>query len=208
MAATSSNVQAYALLQITDPSVRSKLISLTGNQEKVAKSGAFFVVLGDSRRHRLIAEQQQRPYDARLEAFLLATIDASLFAQNLVLAFESMGYGTCYIGGLRNQLPAVDELLSLPHGVFPLYGLCVGRPAEQPGIKPRLPFDAVCFRDKYPDDQQVEQRVAEYDEAMRAYYGARTGSARGWSEGMAQLFAAPARTNLAGYYAIKGARLD
>ena len=68
----------------------------------------------------------------RLEAFLVAVVDASLFAQNLCIAFESLGYGICYIGGLRNRLDEVDGLLELPHGVYPLYGLCVGRPAEDP----------------------------------------------------------------------------
>jgi len=208
MAATSSNVQAYALLHVTDSAKRRALVPLTGNQEKVAAAGAFFVVLGDARRHRLIAAQRGRPHEARLEGFLLAVVDASLFAQNLVLAFEAMGYGTCYIGGLRNSLPEVDRLLNLPEGVYPLYGLCVGRPAEDPGLKPRLPVEAVCFRDEYPDDDTMRARIAEYDESMRRYYRERTGSERDWSSAIAQLFATPARTPLAAYYATKGARLD
>ena len=41
-ASTSSAVQAYSLLQITEPEVRAALVPLTGGQEKVADAGAFF----------------------------------------------------------------------------------------------------------------------------------------------------------------------
>ena len=97
------------------------------------------------------------PHSARLEAFLLAVIDATLFAQNLVLAFESLGYGICYIGGLRNHIAEVDRLLGLPTGVYPLYGLCVGVAAEQPMARPRLPLEAVYFEGRYPDDETMLQ---------------------------------------------------
>ena len=94
-ASTSSAVQSYCLIQVADAGAREKLIELTGGQEKVAACGGFFVVCGDTRRHRLLTERAGKPYDARLEAFLLAVIDATLFEQNLVLAFESLGYGIC-----------------------------------------------------------------------------------------------------------------
>ena len=90
-ASTSSAVQAYCLIRVTDASRRRRLVELTGGQDKVAACGSFFVVCGDSRRHRLLARRAGEAYDARLEAFLVAVIDAALFAQNLVLAFESMG---------------------------------------------------------------------------------------------------------------------
>ncbi len=208
MASTSSNIQAYSMLRVTDPEVRGRLVELTGQQRMVAQAAAFFVVLADSRRHRLIAQAHERPFDTHLEGFLLATIDASLFAQNLALAFEALGYGICYIGGLRNHLPDVDEILALPEGVYPLYGMCVGRPAQNPETRPRLPFAAVCFEGQYPTDEEMREQIAKYDDRMRAYYQERSGAPRTWSEGIANLFARPQRTHLAEYYGRKGARLD
>ena len=38
--------------------------------------------------------------------------------------------GICYIGGLRNDLQAVTELLNIPYRVIPLFGLVVGYPAK------------------------------------------------------------------------------
>ncbi|MHC5115035.1 MAG: NADPH-dependent oxidoreductase [Planctomycetota bacterium] len=209
-ASTSSAVQAYSLLRVTDPAALAQLAELTGPQEKVARCGAFFAVCGDTRRHRIAVEDAQRAYDAHLEAFLLAVIDATLFAQNLVLAFEAMGYGICYIGGLRNRIAEVDRLLELPEGVYPLYGLCVGVPDEQPEARPRLSVDSVYFEDRYPDDEQVRAHLGEYDDRYRRYLaerGVAPEKIRGWSQIMASKFSTPQRDELAAYYAAKGAEL-
>ena len=206
-ASTSSAVQACCLIQVTEPAVRDALVPLTGGQTKVARSGAFFVVCADTRRHRLACEDAGHAYVGRLEAFLVAAVDASLFAQNLVVAFESLGYGACYIGGLRNDLAGVDRLLELPHGVYPLYGLCVGVPDEAPMARPRRPVEAVLFRDRYPDDGTMREAGAEDDAEYRAYLEARGTTPRTWSEAMAKMHREAGRAGLAGYYASKGADL-
>jgi nitroreductase len=203
-ASTSSAVEAYCCLRVRDPATRAKLVELTGDQEKVAAAGAFFVVCGDTRRHRLVCPD----YDAGLEAFLVAVVDASLFAQNMVIAFEAMGYGICYVGGLRNRLAEVDELLAIPEGVYPLYGLCVGHPAEEPLPRPRLPLAAVLLDERYPDDATMRARIAEHDEGVRIYCERRGIEPRPWSARVAAKFARRQRPDLAAYYAGKGARLD
>ncbi len=194
MAATSSAIQSYCLLHITRPDERQALAELCGPQEHIANCGAFFIVCGDTRRHRLLTRRAGLRYDARLEAFLLAVIDATLFAQNLVLAFESMGYGICYIGGLRNNLPRIDRLLEIPEGVYPLYGLCVGVPAERPAARPRLDTGCVLFEDRYPSDEYILGLVDEYD-----------ATAPDWSAKMVRKFTEPRRTDIGPYYRAKGA---
>ena len=213
-ASTSSAVQAYSLLRVTDAEERRALVELTGGQPQVADAGAFFIVCGDARRHRLLLEQDDRDYTAGLEGFLVSVIDATLFAQNTVIAFESMGYGVCYIGGLRNDLAAVDALLDLPDGLYPLYGLCVGVPAEPPADaapRPRLPMEAVLCEGRFPVDAAVLQRVAEYDRGYEAYLRDRSGGKKpagpAWSDRMRDIHGAPRRPNLAEYYASKGAEL-
>jgi len=207
-AATSSWIQAYALLQVEDPTTRRQLVPLVGDQPQVAEAGAFFVVLGDTRRHRLLAERAGAPYANNLEVFLLAVIDASLFAQNLALAFEAQGYGICYIGGLRNELAAVDRLLALPYGVYPLYGLTVGVPAEDPLPRPRLPVEGVWFKDRYPTDAELLAEVAKHDVEARAHYAGRGLVNRDWSGATWRKFRAPMRPDIARYYAEKGASFE
>jgi len=207
-ASTSSAVQAYCAIQVHDEDARRRLVELTGGQRKVASCGAFFVICGDARRHRLAADMHEQPYETHLEGFLLAVIDATLFAQNFSLALESMGYGVCYIGGLRNDLPAVDRLLELPEGVYPLYGLCVGLPDERPMARPRLDASSVLFHDRCPDDETVREQLREYDARYEAYLAERDGGAgRAWSAVMAKRFATPDRSSIGPYYRSKGADL-
>jgi hypothetical protein len=138
----------------------------------------------------------------------VSVVDASLFAQNLGLAAESRGLGLCYIGGLRNDLPAVDALLELPEGVYPLFGLCLGVPATRPARKPRLPVEALLVEERYPDDATMLELIDGYDASMAAYYAERGLSGRDWSGGVLRKNAVARRQGLLDYYTDKGARLD
>ncbi len=206
--ATSSWIQAYSLIQVDDPDERKRLAQLCGPQEQVERCAAFFVLCADTRRHHLLAQRAEVAFESNLEVFMLALIDASLFAQSLVLAYESMGYGSCYIGGLRNDLPAVDELLELPEGVMPLFGLCVGRAAKEDSLRPRLPLDAVLMRGRYASDEQMLAAIARHDEEAADYYERRGAAGRNWSGGIWRKFRKKMRQGLSGYYASKGAHLD
>lgn len=207
-AATSSHVQGYSLIRVRDAESRAALVELTGGQPYVAEAGAFLVVCADVRRHDLIAGQARREISHNLETFLLAVIDASLFAQNLAVEFESRGLGICYIGGLRTRSEDVDRLLEIPHGVWPLFGFCVGVPESVPARKPRLGVDAVLFDDRYPADDTLLASIHRFDQAMNGYYAARGLPGRDWSRGILRKFSRPLREHLADYYRSKGARLD
>jgi FMN reductase (NADPH) len=208
MASTSSAVQAYSVIRVRDAGKRAALAELSGPQEKVARCGAFLVICGDARRHRVICERAGAPYAETFESFLVAVIDASLLAQNMTLAFESLGYGVCYIGGIRNDLPRVRELLGMPVGIYPLFGLCVGLPDEAPGPRPRLPAGAVLFDDAYPTDAALLEGVDAYDASYREYLVARGApKVAGWSEAMAARGHEKARADAGLFYASQGARL-
>lgn len=206
MAATSHWVQAYALLQVEAPATRARLRELTGEQAHVEEAGAFFVVCADARRHRILAERAGVPYVPNLETFLTGVVDAALFAQNLVVAFESQGYGICYIGGVRSRLPELDRLLEIPELVFPLFGLCVGVPAEDPRQLPRLPVEAVWMKERYLDDAAMGRLIDEMDAIAAAEFLHRGKSDRNWSGATWRQFQRPAREHLLAYYTGKGAR--
>lgn len=94
------------------------------------------------------------------ENVLVGVADVSLFAQNFVIAAESMGYGICYIGGVRNKPSEISELFNLPDHVFPLFGLTIGVPARRNEVKPRLPVSAVLHENEY--------NVEKYEELLPA----------------------------------------
>lgn len=206
-AATSSHVQAYCLVQIFDAQERERLAELAGGQRQVREAGAFFVVCAEERRHAVVAKRAGEPHERNFESFLVATIDAALFAQNLALAFESEGYGICYIGGVRNDLPAVDALLELPDLVYPLFGLCVGEPAEDPPRRPRLDPAAVWVRERYPSDERVLALVDEQDVRASQWYEQIGKPGRDWSGGLLRKVTRSWRDAARTFYEGKGARL-
>ena len=114
---------------------------------------------------------------------LLGTIDAALAAQNAVVALESLGLGSVYIGGIRNDIEGVAKELGLPPQVYPVFGLCVGYPStEQPAkVKPRLPQEAVLHQETYSASGE-EGVLAEYDARLGAFYQREGMKASGWSE--------------------------
>jgi nitroreductase len=210
-AATSHSIQAYSLLRVRDPARRARLAVLCGDQAQVAQAPVLLVVCADQRRHRLVAAAREAGRVDNLETFLLGVVDATLLAQNLVLALEAQGLGTCYIGGLRNRLPEVDALLEVPRGVMPLFGLCAGWPDEDERdagpLRPRLPLQAVLHEERWPDEAQVLEQVARHDRDVLRWYAARGRPGRSWSESMTRLFSRRAREHLRDYYESKGAEL-
>jgi nitroreductase len=207
-AATSSNIQAYCAIRIRDRGRLDRMVELTGGQKKVAECGAFLVICGDTRRHRIIAERAGNSHVSNLEAFMLATIDAALFAQNMVVALESLGYGTCYIGGLRNDLPAVHEVLGTPEGVWPVFGLCVGRPDQEPESRPRLDVDAVLCEEAYPEDDEMLAFIDEYDRRMGSWYERQGIETPDWSSRIEKHFQERRRTRNSEWYREAGADFE
>ncbi|OCA84501.1 NADPH-dependent oxidoreductase [Bacillus sp. FJAT-27225] len=190
-AATSSFIQAYSIIGIKDLAKKEKLAEIAGNQEYVANNGHFFIFCADLYRHALIGEELDRdvlPSIESTEKFMVALIDATLAAQNAVLAAESMGLGICYIGGIRNNLEEVKKLLGTPERVIPLFGIAIGYPAQDPGKKPRLPIEHVYHEDGYEQDKDLYLgQLEEYDKLISAYYEERTSEKRSdtWSGQMA-----------------------
>jgi len=129
-AATSSNLQLWSVVTVADPERRRELAKVAGGQAHVAQSPLFLVWLADLHRVSEIADRRGTskggiPY---LETFLSAVVDTALAAQNAVVAAESLGLGTVYIGAVRNQPNRVAEILSLPPNVFAVFGMCIGWP--------------------------------------------------------------------------------
>lgn len=163
---TSSNLQTYSVVAVTDAGTRSRLATLCGGQAHVAQAPVFLVWCADLSRLERIC--QLRGYEASsryVESFLIAVIDAAIASQTAALASESLGLGICYIGGIRNQPLAVIELLALPLRVFPVTGMTLGWPAAEPLVRPRLPLRAVLHWERY-DLAGEPDALAEYDRTM------------------------------------------
>lgn len=184
-AATSSNLQTWSVMAVTDPVKKAAFAKIAGNQKHIEQCPLFLVWLADvSRNTRLAAEEgaelEALPY---LETFLVAAIDAALAAQNAVVAAESLGLSNVYIGALRNNPTEVGALLGLPPGVVGVFGLCIGyaAPGVANEVKPRLPQAAICFHETYGHAGEPALRAA-YDAKMLAFSARNDMKADNWSQ--------------------------
>ncbi|EJL90651.1 oxygen-insensitive NADPH nitroreductase [Pantoea sp. GM01] len=178
-ASTSSFLQCSSIIRITDREKREQLVQLTGGQPWVSAAAEFWVFCADFNRHQQICPDAQL---GRAEQLLLGCVDTALMAQNAMVAAESLGLGGVFIGGIRNSIAQVTELLELPKFVLPLFGFCVGHPADAPDIKPRMPQAMLVHENRYqPVDKTV---LAQYDEQITAYYQQRDSNQRSenWSQ--------------------------
>ena len=205
-AATSSFLQGVTVIRVRNPESRQKLAEYAGNQAYVASAPEFLVFCADLRRAGNACERYGKTFSGDYtEQFIIATVDVALMAQNTVVAAESAGLGICYIGGLRNNPRQVSDLLRLPKGVYPVFGLCLGYPDQNPEVKPRLPL-SVIVKDEVYDDSADLPAIEAYDEQVREYYRMRTGGGHGicWSEQVAGLLSEKSRPHMRGFLAEQG----
>ena len=199
-AATSEFIQAYTVIKVTDQKTKETFYSEVTSQKPILNAPVFLVFCADVSRLLRASEMNQRQapesYVEYTETFLMASVDAAIAAQNAVLAAESEGLGCTYIGGIRNNLPKVMELLDIPKGVYPVFGMVLGYPETNTdeAAKPRLPLTVVLKEGKYHTDGEEEQ-IREYDEVIRQYYIERTGGNRDetWSMQMSDFVEKPQR---------------
>lgn len=198
-ASTSSFIQAYSIIGITDTDKKMKLAELAGEQNYVAHNGHFFVFCADLSRHEQLGEMENKdviPSIESTEKFMVALIDTALAAQNAAIAAESMGLGICYIGGIRNHLEEVCKLLKTPNRVLPLFGLAVGYPAQITDKKPRLPLHAIYHENEYSQSlEENREQLEVYNQIISEYYLERTKGKRNdtWTSQMANMLEKPTR---------------
>lgn len=183
--ATSSNMQAVSVVAVEDPHSRQRLAGAAGGQAFVGEAPLILCFVVDQARAGRIGETIEADLYAlpMLDNFIAAVSDCSIFAQNVSLAAESLGLGTCFIGNMRNDPEFVARELRLPPRAFVVFGLSVGY--EKPpltGIRPRLPQPVVLHRETYREDRDAEvAMLARYDAVFAAHEAGQGRPADTWT---------------------------
>lgn len=132
-APTAGNMTLYTVIDVTDQKLKDKLAVTCDNQPFIAEAPLVLVFCADYYRwYQLFcrngAEEVRRPGEGDL---LLAFADTLIAAQNAVVAAESLGIGSCYIGDIIENYEEHRALLKLPKHVVPACMVCFGYPTEQ-----------------------------------------------------------------------------
>lgn len=157
-APTAGNMMLYSIIDVTDQCLKDKLVHTCDNQPFIARAPMVWLFLADYQRwhdyftHSNV-EKLGKPVRVPEEGDLfLACCDALIAAQNAVIAAESFGLGSCYIGDIMENYEAHAEMFNLPRYVFPICMLVFGYPTQQQkerALTTRFDQKFILFQNQY-----------------------------------------------------------
>jgi len=212
-APSKSDLQQADVVHVADRPKIKAIADAIPDMPWIANAPVFLVFCGNNRRIRQIGEWRGKPFvNDHLDHFMNAAVDAGLVMMSFIRAAEAVGLGTCPISAVRNRSEEVSRMLGLPDQVFPVAGLCVGYPAEEGRITPRLSLEVTVHTDRY-DENGVKEKIEAYDRRRHALLPYRRqrnperfGKADfyGWSEDKARQYAVPEREDFGAFIRSKG----
>lgn len=150
-APTAGNMMHYSIIEVADQKMKDKLVKTCDNQPFIAKAPLVLLFLADIQRwydffeysgvSDLCKERDIEYITPKEGDLMLASCDALIAAQNAVIAAESLGIGSCYIGDIMENIEIHREMFDLPKWVFPITLLCFGYPLVTTEMNVRRPAD-------------------------------------------------------------------
>ena len=131
------------------------------------KAPLLFTICVDS--HRMEAVMARRDWRIKMNDLSLLVFgiqDATLMAENMVIAAESLGMGSCFLGNAPYKAREIIQEYKLPRRVFPLVQLTMGYPAENPPTRPRYPLELCLFEGQYPEftEEMIQAGMQQMDD--------------------------------------------
>lgn len=145
-APTAGGMMFYSILDITDSKLKEKLSVECDNQPFISKSPLVLIFLADYQRwYDAFDSVHCNPRTPGEGDIILSCADAIIAAQNTVVAAESLGIGSCYIGDIIENCEIIRGLLDLPDYVLPAAMVVYGYPVESQKNRKK----PVRFEDQY-----------------------------------------------------------
>lgn len=172
--ATSNGMQQASIIRVTDPELKQK-ISEVCHQGYIARAPELLIFIADQHRNEHLAREKgaKHTYSGDADRFFQAVTDAALMAQNIVNAAERIGLGAMFLGSILNDAEAICDLLNLPQLTFPVVGLGLGYPNQDPQVKPKMAMELRVFENTYHTFDHYLETFKDYDDEMITYYDLR-----------------------------------
>jgi nitroreductase len=157
--ASGGNLQPWSAILIRDAETRKKLAGMCG-QEFMASAPVQLLFCLDLHRNETIADSGAAPYTARhaFRHFWISIQDTIIAAQSMSTAADMLGLGSVYIGTIMEFPEQVQEMFSLPQGVYPVVLVCMGYAADGAERKPspKFPKKYLVHEEKYREPDRGE----------------------------------------------------
>lgn len=185
--ASAGNMMLYSLIDIRSKETLEKLSHWCDDQPFIADAKLALLVVVDAYKWDLLYKANQldalEGYDCPTAADLaLGMQDAMIAAQNAVVAAESMGIGTCYIGDIMENKEIISDYFGLPKYTMPATLIVFGRYDHKPQLRPRFSKEFIVFKERYyalkePEIQAMFKGQFEGDGSVRNFYKRKRASA-------------------------------
>ena len=165
-APSAGNMALYTILDITDQELKNKLAVSCDNQPFIATAPMVLIFCADYRRwYDVFCKYVDDVRKPDMGDLFLAEADTLIAAQNAVVAAQSLGIGSCYIGDITENYEYHRELLNLPQYVAPAAMLCFGYPTQQQLDRPKPPrfrVEDIVHENGYRDmeEQELKQMLS------------------------------------------------
>ncbi|TYP76454.1 nitroreductase family protein [Paenibacillus methanolicus] len=164
LAPSSSNLQPWRFVVVTDPAVKAELLPIANNQKQVVDAAATIILLGDTEAYKRADEiydlsveagmpkEARDAYVPRMKEYYrtmspetarsVALIDGGLVAMQLMLAAKARGYDTVPMGGFSHE--KLIERFQIPAHLIPVMLISIGKAAAGSGNPTaRLPIEEI-----------------------------------------------------------------
>ena len=183
-APTAGNMALYSIIEVEDQALKDRLAVTCDNQPFIAKAPYLLLFLADYQRwfdyylasgvKQILDERSLSMRTPQEGDLLLACEDTMIAAHSAVVAAESLGIGSCYIGDIIENWEIHRDLFDLPQYVLPISLICFGYPTadqaarEQP---PRFERKYIVHQDKYHRlaAQELEEMFRTRAEALQSH---------------------------------------
>lgn len=163
-APSAGNMTLWTIINVTDPEKKLALSKSCDNQPFIATAPLVLVFCADYRRWfelfktLELGEALRTPGEGDL---MLAMADTIIAAHATVVAADSLGYGSCYIGDIIEHCDTQREILGLPEYVKPVCMAVYGKPTafQMERKKPaRFALEDVVHENTYRKQDAQEMR--------------------------------------------------
>ncbi len=189
-APSKSDLQQVSIIHLDSNESRDFIHAALPSMPWINTAPIFLLFCGDGHRIQSICEMHKTNFaHDPLDAFLNTASDTAMVLQNFILAAEALNLGCCPISAVREIAEELSEFCELPDCVYPLAGLCLGYPDDNPDVSARLPMSITLHKNTY-NAKNLQKSIKDYDKRRQqknpykqqrqtVRYG--TSSSYGWS---------------------------
>jgi len=185
-APSKSYLQQADIIEVREPALRAQVEALVPSMPWMRDAAALLVFCANGRRFRRIFERAGQAFvNEHLDGFFNPGVDSAMAMMNFIRAASAAGLVCCPISVLRDRPAELSALLGLPDHVYPVAGLCVGYPAAQRSVNPRLALAATLHVDRFRDDtldRDLDEFDRRYIEARRRHLAPGSPDPQAWTD--------------------------